>query len=531
MKKIIGFAVTVFTVATLFAAARPSLDGRALVADSGTMPKGLFARTIGYLPGDSVAVTNPATGSTVDVLILGAIDPTEGVAILLSPEAADKLNIKKDSNVQVKITKRAGSLDEAVSGTAMLAEGEDLAYADEGEEAVEEIIGNDIAPITQEYTPGGIVEEYTPDASDSYGVGSTLPTYDYDDMATDYSIPSYTTADDSALTGGYTGTADTDTSQPVIIEYPPYTEETTDTSGGIVEEIPEENAEPFGDTLPTYGDDGVDDYLNGLADSLKAGESTVTEFTPDTLSEPEYSPTGDYDSSDYAPTTYTLEPETVPDVAPAFDAAARSEYYSLDTPSDTASEPSNPVEEIAEEETDTAVASYPLEESPELEDTTAVSEISEETPEPSESAETYQSIVLVPAAERPPVAGTTPVEVTSVPEIPAPAANVAAPVPDVAPAKNAMEDHIVPSLKDLQGGKYYVQIASLGKQENIDAILDKYAEKYPIVLVPLASGASYQVLVGPLNGDEYPVIKEKFKSFGFKDAFLRKIRESVYDPK
>ena len=150
MKKIISFTVTVFTVATLFAAARPSLDGRALVADSGAMPKGLFARTIGYLPGDSVAVTNPATGSTVDVLILGAIDPTEGVAILLSPEAADKLQIKKDSNVQVKITKRAGSLDEAVSGTAMLAEGADLAYADE--EPVEEFIGNDIKPITQEYT-------------------------------------------------------------------------------------------------------------------------------------------------------------------------------------------------------------------------------------------------------------------------------------------------------------------------------------------------------------------------------------------
>lgn len=122
MKKILSFVLTLFTVAILFAAARPSLDGRALVADSGMMPKGLFARTIGYLPGDSVSVTNPATGSTVDVLILGAIDPSEGVAILLSPEAADALQIKKDSNVQVKITKRSGSLDETVSGTAVLAE-------------------------------------------------------------------------------------------------------------------------------------------------------------------------------------------------------------------------------------------------------------------------------------------------------------------------------------------------------------------------------------------------------------------------
>lgn len=125
MKKITLFILTIFTVGTLFAAARPSLDGRAVVAEGGTMPKGLFARTVGYLPGDSVTVTNPATGSTIDVLILGAIDPSEGVAILLSPEAADGLRIKPDSNVQVKLTKRSGSLDENANGSAVISEGED----------------------------------------------------------------------------------------------------------------------------------------------------------------------------------------------------------------------------------------------------------------------------------------------------------------------------------------------------------------------------------------------------------------------
>ena len=106
MKKLISFLLSCLTLSVLFAAARPSLDGRAVVADENEMPKGLFARTIGYLPGDSVTVTNPANGSTVDVLILGSIDASEGVAILLSPEAASRLAIRKDSNVQVKITKR-----------------------------------------------------------------------------------------------------------------------------------------------------------------------------------------------------------------------------------------------------------------------------------------------------------------------------------------------------------------------------------------------------------------------------------------
>ena len=122
MKRFVSLVLTVFTVAVLFAAARPSLDGRAVVCEEGEMPKGLFARTIGYLPGDSVTVTNPANGCAVDVLILGAIDASEGVAILLTPEAADRLGFRKDSNVQVKITKRTGSLDENVSGTAVLAE-------------------------------------------------------------------------------------------------------------------------------------------------------------------------------------------------------------------------------------------------------------------------------------------------------------------------------------------------------------------------------------------------------------------------
>ena len=45
-----------------------------------------------------------------------------------------------------------------------------------------------------------------------------------------------------------------------------------------------------------------------------------------------------------------------------------------------------------------------------------------------------------------------------------------------------------------------------------------------MVVVPLTSGKAYQVMVGPLTSDEYTVVQEKFRAFGFKDAFLRKIR-------
>ena len=70
MKRFFCKILLVCLTACLFAAARPSLDGRAVVADRGDMPEGLFAKTVGYLPGDSVSVTNPTSGITIEILVL-----------------------------------------------------------------------------------------------------------------------------------------------------------------------------------------------------------------------------------------------------------------------------------------------------------------------------------------------------------------------------------------------------------------------------------------------------------------------------
>ena len=42
--------------------------------------------------------------------------------------------------------------------------------------------------------------------------------------------------------------------------------------------------------------------------------------------------------------------------------------------------------------------------------------------------------------------------------------------------------------QDLEKGKYYVQIAMLGSEDNIRSTIKKYGKQYPITLVPLASG-------------------------------------------
>lgn len=106
MKGVCIFAAVILCTISVYAAPLPSIDGRAVVAGTNDLPKGLFAQSVGYLPGDTVSVTNPATGITVDVLVLGSLDPAEGIAIKLSSEAAGRLLISEGSDVQVKITKK-----------------------------------------------------------------------------------------------------------------------------------------------------------------------------------------------------------------------------------------------------------------------------------------------------------------------------------------------------------------------------------------------------------------------------------------
>ena len=77
---------------------------------------------------------------------------------------------------------------------------------------------------------------------------------------------------------------------------------------------------------------------------------------------------------------------------------------------------------------------------------------------------------------------------------------------------------------ELESGKYYVQIATLSSAEKAQEIIDKYGSRYPLLFVPGGRGGTHQVLVGPLNVDEYGSILEKFRAYGYKDAYPRKIK-------
>lgn len=491
MKKILSLVFAVFTVATIFAAARPSVDGRAVVCEEGEMPKGLFAKTIGYLPGDSVTVTNPANGTTVDVLVLGSIDSGEGVAILLSAEAAEKLLIKKDSNVQVKITRRTGSIDESVSGTAVLTEeSEENVSEPEAEQNIAESEENqDSVELEEAETP---VEENKISEFDSDITECETPVED-------------------------TETVELENTEPV--------EENTSSKAEseVLEEKPEdienENSEVFdADSFDEESEAPADEQKGDLSESVETEELSETEDT-NTENSPEPSEVDNSEKIDAPAPEAQKEPdgEIVDEKKPE----------NLETEEDSAS-PESFSEDIENAETETFDDIDITEDKNQSEhfESEALSKVDD-----TEIAEEYAPIVLTPSALNPPETENENIEEESRDE---PQKEVFVPeqadekVESVSVVEENAEisgfESFVTTDAELKKGMYYLQIATLSNEENVANLTEKYGKKYPLALIKQENKNAYRVLVGPLNADEFGMIKERFEFYGFKDAFLRKIK-------
>lgn len=488
MKKILSLVFAVFTVATIFAAARPSVDGRAVVCEEGEMPKGLFAKTIGYLPGDSVTVTNPANGTTVDVLVLGSIDSGEGVAILLSSEAAEKLLIKKDSNVQVKITRRTGSIDESVSGTAVLTE--------ESEENVSE-------PEAEQ----NIAE--SEESQDSVEFEEAETPVDENKIS----------ESDSEITECETPVEDTETVEPENTE--PVEENTgSEAESEVLEEKPEdienENSEVFdADSFDEESETPADEQKGDLSESVETEELSETE---DTNTENPSEPSEEDNSEKIDAPAPEAQKE------PDGEIVDEKEPENLETEEDSAS-PESFSEDIENAETETSDDITEDKEQSEHFESEALSKVYD-----TEIAEEYAPIVLTPSALNPPETENENIEEESRDE---PLKEVF--VPEQAEEKvesSAAEENaeiscfesFVTTDAELKKGMYYLQIATLSNEENVANLTEKYGKKYPLALIKQENKNAYRVLVGPLNADEFGMIKERFESYGFKDAFLRKIK-------
>jgi hypothetical protein len=103
--------------------------------------------------------------------------------------------------------------------------------------------------------------------------------------------------------------------------------------------------------------------------------------------------------------------------------------------------------------------------------------------------------------------------VVATPEKPASAANSAR-----ATATNP--NLPIPTIDRLDRGKYYVQVAAFSP-EHIENALKQIDRGYAPVVFK-GSDNLYRILIGPLNQGESAAVLSRFKSIGYKDAFVRK---------
>lgn len=508
MKKLFVVILSVLLSGTIFTSFSPSLDGRAVVAPEGSMPKGVFAKTVGYLPGDSISVTSLSAKKTVDILVIGSIDSSEGVAILLSPEAAELLGLSKDANNVVKITKRSGQLDEAVAGTA--------------------VIGGKVENDESDFEPEEIVSESENTAGteeDSDSVEEISAEKAEDEEKDDYAEETVEPEPVESVEAEENPVPETEIEPEVIDESVPHDSEDLENSAAesseeavpsepleSSEEIPEEKVPSKEDSVEPEKIDTTDaPEEDGLSEN--SGEIPVPveecpeEVVPDEKLEPaegdELSESVEKIEATDEPAAEEPEPkkESVSvDDDVVSEAPFEEESVSADELPEMNTENSEPVEN-ERPETVPYVDSENVEAGP----------LSEEN-----SEESYEPIVLVPAESNPPESAGKPAE--NKPE------ERAAEGKKPGASKKSLEKYKVSSLKELESGKYYIQIAVLADENNLKNTVSKFEKQYPVTLVPLASGKATQVMIGPLGMDEYGAVLNRFKKSGYKDAFLRKIK-------
>ena len=519
MKKFLSGILFLLISVFIFADSSASVEGVIEVAGKDELPAGYFGKAAGYLPGDSVSITNPNTGITLQILNLGTLDASGGIAILISEESAKSLGIERNSGVKVKLAPRSGYFDETVSGNAVLDEKTLPAAKEEpvsdvsaepavqaGPEAASQPAENaavSVEPAAPVAVAGVPLIADTEDNADEENAEvaavedeAETPVDEIDsEDETDFSDEEKLSAEpvEEEVSADDEPSVEEET-EPVIVEAPAPTEEC---------EVPEEPYEDYESV-----EDGLLESKEAVEQPSPAEESEVEAVTveePDPIEE---------------------ETEDLPE-------EENAELVIVEEPQEE--EPETPTEDETEEEAVTVEEPSPIEEDSAAEENQMeeVSEPEEVVAEPNAEPEAqssgecessdYAPIVLVPSEPESPESPVDasienePIEIVPVESVPEEKKSEPEPLQTEYPV--SIQDYVVSSESALASNCYYIQIATMGNIKNIENILVKYS-KYPVSLIP--AGKNYRVLVGPLSVDEYGAVLAKFKNAGFKDAFVRK---------
>jgi hypothetical protein len=184
-------------------------------------------------------------------------------------------------------------------------------------------------------------------------------------------------------------------------------------------------------------------------------------------------------------------------------------------------------EEIAEAEPEEELYEEVVEAEPEE----AYEEIFEPAAEIAEAEEPVE-YNMVPADERPPgsIYGIDPADIIpGISRAPEPEPEMTF-IPEIAPAISAPPvvastepSFSIPRIYELSRGSYYVQVAAFDTAESVEYAVSNIDYHYE-PKVYKDGDHWYRVLLGPLNQGESAAILARFKSIGYKDAFVRLAR-------
>ena len=497
-------------------------EGAMRVAREGELPAGYFAMAAGYLPGDTIAVTVESTGSSLQVLNVGSLDEGEGLVMLLSKEAAAVLGITGVATGKVKLSNRAGYFDETALGYCTV-KGSFAAPAKvaaaSGSEEVSSSEAEPPAPVTVEKVSVSSAEEAKPAAPvvapEPVVVAAPEPERPVESELVLVEAPGPLEPAAVARAPEAPAKAEALPREELVVVTSPTGEAAWPKKEAVYERV--EVEEPAA--------------VSPKSAIKEPREELVLVEAPRVAPVPADEPVAVFD-----------EPLSPVEPAPEVASGPKEELFVPEALEQVAADQVQKVsEDIAEDFSEVVVVyddSEPLltlaEPKGELVDSELPREevAVESAPEPVEEG-AYSPIVLVSVAStRPPVSAPvapvaaepaipitpTPVAAESTPAPVAASEAVAAPVAGIS-AEAA--SRVVADESSLQKDCYYIQIATLASQKNIDSTLQKYS-KYPIVLVPAANPALHKVLVGPLSVDEYGAVLSKFKDAGYKDAFVKK---------
>ena len=640
MKKSLCYVLIALLSCTVFAlSVNPSMDGRAVVADNGVFPPGgYYGRAPGYLPGDTVIVTNHTNGFSIDVLILGSYDAYEGIAILLSPEAAEKLQIVKGKDVYVKVQKKQPiPYEEAVATSrnkkitekqAIDTDKDSSVLPGETEKLINDVVSsNKTVTETEDVIPYEDVESLDENTENPEIAENT------EEVLSDVENPELAILEEQ----------DNDDKEELIPE-----SESIITENPVAEEIPEESIEladieeetelsendiivvenPEEETLDEVASTEDDMEVVSSEEVAKLEETPEEEIV---LAEPEEFVESELINSPVFEEVAEVEPKPTEEIVEVVEPELNENQVVLDEPQyeeynaeDVIELPENtevaenteipeeiPVENIEEiPETEIALEDVYLEEDfsdeeilipeeelaledeepateeeitePEILDTDVLEDepelailddsfgIDEAEKSVAESPkdifsmivgenpdeEILQDVVLEEADPKLPEADdlfdsmdnmvadiiieledsettentkeaeadpNTEIAQVAVAEKKESVVNNKTPV-EADEFKNTVSNfNDLPKVKQVKSKTYYVQIATVSSKDYVNNIYDIHGKKYPVYVIKNPSSSMYQVLIGPLNDDEYALVLARFKQT-YKDAFLRVLK-------